>query len=167
MRRLSLLGEFKAGHSPVLIVDEAQHLRRPILQLLKFLLNYETNTQKLIQILLLGQTELAANIRRLPELKSRMFPAALRELSAEDTAEMISWRFRTAGGGKVPFTPRALMAIFRYSAGLPREVCRIADLALLAGFRDGIQTIDEPTVNLAAAELDLIPARPLEVPSGR
>src|SRR3990172_1504627 len=57
-----LVAEFEAGRTPVLLLDEAQHLRRPILEVIKFLLNYETNTQKLLQIVLFGQNELATNI---------------------------------------------------------------------------------------------------------
>src|SRR5437867_2856024 len=88
-----LIQEFEAGRTPVLLIDEAQHLRRNILEVIKFLLNYETNTQKLLQIVLLGQNELASNIDRYPELKSRMFPSALAALNAADTGEMIAWRF--------------------------------------------------------------------------
>ncbi len=160
-----LLEEFKAGRTPILLVDEAQHLRRPILDLLKFLLNYETNTQKLIQIVLFGQNELAAHIARMPELKSRMFPSALAELSAENTIDMINWRFRTAGGDIVPFTPQALVAIFRHSLGLPREVCRLCDLALLAGFQRQTRTIDEEVISFVARELGLVDSPLSEVPT--
>jgi general secretion pathway protein A len=161
-----LLDEFKAGRTPVLLVDEAQHLRRPILQLLKFMLNYETNTQKLIQLVLFGQTELADHIARLPELRSRMFPSALPELSPEDTAEMITWRFRTAGGTDVPFTQRALVSVFNLSGGLPREVCRLCDLALLAGFQRNALTIDTPLIEYVGKELGLRAPAPKGVSGG-
>jgi general secretion pathway protein A len=151
-----LLREFEAGRTPVLLLDEAQHLRRPILQVIKFLLNYETNTQKLLQIVLFGQNELASNIDRFPELKSRMFPTALSALSAEDTAEMIAWRFRTAGGSILPFTPTALSEVFRHSLGLPREVCRICDMALLAAFNKESRKIDQSLISQVAQELGLI-----------
>ncbi len=160
-----LIEEFEAGRTPVLLIDEAQHLRRSILELLKFLLNYETNTQKLVQIVLFGQSELATHIADYPELKSRMFPTALAALNADDTAAMVSWRFRTAGGEKLPFTPTALAAIFRYSLGLPREVCRLCDLALLAAFARKTATIDEKLIDQVAQDLALIPSPAPEAPS--
>lgn len=158
-----LIQEFEAGRTPVLLIDEAQHLRRDILELIKFLLNYETNTQKLIQIVLFGQSELATNIDKYPELKSRMFPSALAALNAEDTAEMVAWRFRTAGGEKHPFTSQAVSEIFRRSVGVPREVCRICDMALLAAFNRQLQKIDHTLVSEIALELGLLEEQPQEV----
>jgi general secretion pathway protein A len=150
-----LIEEYKAGRTPVLLIDEAQHLRRNILELIKFLLNYETNTQKLVQILLFGQNELATNIEAYEELKSRMFPTALAALNAKDTADMIEWRFRTAGGKKLPFQPAALTEVFRHSVGLPREVCRICDMALLAAYNKKATRIDEAVISRVANELGL------------
>ena len=161
-----LATEFEAGRTPVLLIDESQHLRRSILELLKFLLNYETNTQKLLQLILLGQTELATRIAGYPELKSRMFPTALAALNASDTAEMVAWRFRTAGGKEVPFSPRAMLEIFRYSLGVPREVCRICDLALLSGFQRGEPTITESIIAEVAQDLLLTPEPVLEASGG-
>ena len=161
-----LIQEFEAGRTPVLLIDEAQHLRRNILELIKFLLNYETNTQKLLQILLFGQNELATNIAKYPELQSRMFPSALAALSAEDMAEMIAWRFRTAGGRRHPFTPRAVAEIFRYSVGLPREICRICDMALLAAFNRKAPRIDHHVIGQVADELGLTRKEPEEVSRG-
>jgi general secretion pathway protein A len=152
-----LISEFEKGQTPVLLVDEAHDLGKPILELVKFLLNYETNTEKLLQILLFGQNELATNIASFPELKSRMFPTGLAALNVEDTAEMIAWRFRTAGGEAHPFTPRAVQEIFRYSVGLPREVCRISDLALLSAFTNRARTIDAPVIERVARDLSLVP----------
>lgn len=150
-----LIQEFEASRTPVLLIDEAQHLRRGILELIKFLLNYETNTQKLLQIVLFGQSELATNIASYPELKSRMFPSALAALSAEDMADMIAWRFRTAGGEKLPFTNKALAEIFRRSVGVPREVCRVCDMALLSAFNRRQAGVDAPLVAEVADELGL------------
>jgi general secretion pathway protein A len=151
-----LLQEFEDGRTPVLLLDEAQHLRRPILEVIKFLLNYETNTQKLLQIVLFGQNELASNIDSYPELKSRMFPSALAALNAQDTAEMIAWRFRTAGGSTLPFTSPALSEVFRHSLGLPREVCRVCDMALLAAFNKKLRKIDPGLIAKVANELGMV-----------
>lgn len=150
-----LIEEFEAGRTPVLLIDEAQHLRRDILELIKFLLNYETNTQKLVQILLFGQSELATNIDKYPELQSRMFPSALAALNAEDTTDMIAWRFRTAGGTRHPFTPKAVAQIYRRSVGLPREVCRLCDMTLLSAYNKKSKRIDHALVTKVADELGL------------
>lgn len=123
----------EVGRIPVLLVDEAQYLRQPLLRLIHFLLNYETNTEKLLQIVLFGQNELASRIDAIPELKSRMFPSALAALNADETREMISFRMTVAGAKRNPFTNDATVAVYRASLGLPRQVCKLCDMALLAG----------------------------------
>jgi len=150
-----LIDEFEAGRTPVLLIDEAQHLRRGILELIKFLLNYETHTRKLLQVLLFGQNELATNIAKYPELQSRMFPSALAALNANDMSDMIEWRFHTAGGSGSPFTPKAIDEIFRYSLGLPRDVCRICDMALLAGYNKRVSKLDDRLITTVAKDLRL------------
>ena len=64
-----LIEQHRAGIAPVLFVDEAQDLKSPLFEVLRQLLNYETNTQKLLQIVLLGQTELVLKLERIPALK--------------------------------------------------------------------------------------------------
>jgi general secretion pathway protein A len=152
-----LVERYEAGQTPVLLVDEAHDLGKPILELVKFLLNYETNTQKLLQILLFGQNELATAIGGFPELKSRMFPTALAALNVEDTAEMIAWRFQMAGGQELPFSAGAIQEVFRYSLGLPREVCRICDLALLSAFTRKTKNIGPAIIQEVALDLTLEP----------
>ncbi len=148
---------------PVLLIDEAQTLRRPLLKLIHFLLNYETATEKLLQVVLLGQNELASKIDAVPELKSRMFPSALAALDAHDTEDMIAFRMTVAGANENPFTRQAALAIFRASLGLPRTICQICDMALLAGLSANNRVIDEPAISLAASGLR-IDAK--EVPHG-
>lgn len=138
---------------PVLLIDEAQTLRRPLLRLVHFLLNYETNTEKLLQIVLFGQNELASRIDALPELKSRMFPSALAALDARDTEEMIAFRMTVAGANANPFTSEATLAIFRASLGLPRAICQLCDMALLSGLSTRNQVIDESAITAAALSL--------------
>lgn len=150
-----LIDQAEAGKVPVLIVDEAQNLKPDMLRLVHFLLNFETNTEKLLQVVLFGQHELATNISKFPELKSRMFPAALEALTLADMTDMIAFRFQVAGGGDHPFTPEAIHAIFRASLGLPREVCKLCDMALLAAASLGRDRIDEELINDTAAQLQI------------
>lgn len=140
---------------PVLLVDEAQSLRRPLLKLVHFLLNYETATEKLLQVVLFGQNELASRIDAMPELKSRMFPSALAALGADETLEMMTYRLAVAGGKENPFSEDAAREVYRLSLGLPREVCKVCDMALLASFAAKRQLIDAAAVRHAAAELRL------------
>lgn len=135
-----------ASRIPVLLVDEAQLLRQPLLRLIQFLLNYETNTEKLLQVVLFGQNELASKIDALPELKSRMFPSALAALNADETREVIAFRMTVAGAKDNPFTDAAMDAIYRASLGLPRQVCQLCDMALLAGFASKTTVIEAPMV---------------------
>ena len=159
---LANLSEFlqsQASHgvSPILLIDEAQNLPTDVLRLIHFLLNYETNSQKLLQIALFGQTELALKIERFPELKSRMFPSALASLTREDVGAMIQYRWHVAGGERHPFIEDALEEIFKYSLGMPREICKLCDLALLKAFCEGRQEVAADTVSSAAEELRIGP----------
>jgi len=101
---LTLFGTFlqdsaAKGKVPVLFIDEAQLLKPDMLELVRFLLNFETNTQKLLQIVLFGQNELIGKIEKSPELKDRItIFGALSSLSKEDIDALIDFRWRVAGG---------------------------------------------------------------------
>ena len=150
-----LKDQYRGGKSPVLLIDEAQNLNTDMLRLVHFLLNYETNTQKLLQIVLFGQNELATKIEHFPELKSRMFPSALAALTKDDTEALIQFRWQVAGGDQHPFDEAALEEVFRLSLGLPREVCKLCDLALLKAYHDRKKQIDQTVVQVIADELRL------------
>lgn len=145
--------QHKAGVIPVLLVDEAQLLRQPLLRLILFLLNYETNTEKLLQIVLFGQNELASRIDAIPELKSRMFPSALAALNPDETNEMIDFRMTVAGTKDNPFTKAATAEVYRASLGLPRQVCKLCDMALLAGYNSQSREIDDKVIEGVARGL--------------
>lgn len=86
-----LLGQFEDGKIPFLLVDEAQNLTRDCLMLIHYLLNFETATVKLLQIVQVGQ-ELAEKVLRYKELASRMFPAAINPMSVAKLEEIIRFR---------------------------------------------------------------------------
>lgn len=83
--------QHQSGVKPVLIIDEAQNLTPTHLKLLHFLLNYETNREKLLQIVLFGQLQLVQRIDRFPEMKSRMYPASLSAFNRKDTEGLIKF----------------------------------------------------------------------------
>ena len=125
-----LIEQYHAKAVPVLLVDEGQNMTRDILKLVHYLLNFETNTEKLLQIVLAGQEELAQKVLRYRELASRMFPIAMNAMSAADLQDMIAFRWMVAGGKTPPFTDDAYKEMFVYSKGLPRDAIKIADETL-------------------------------------
>ena len=98
-----LVEKYRAGTVPVLLLDEAQNANRDALPLIHYLLDFETATLKLLQIVLAGQQELAAKILRYQELASRMFPIAINAMSERDLEEMVRFRWLVAGGKELPF----------------------------------------------------------------
>jgi general secretion pathway protein A len=126
-----LAKEYKTGRIPLLLVDEAQNLTRDVLKLIHYLLNFETATTKLLQIVLVGQEELAARIVRYQELASRMFPIAISAMSPEELEEMIRFRWMVAGGKEVPFITsdgkNVYKTLYAYTKGLPRETVKVCD----------------------------------------
>jgi len=123
-----LAEQYRAGRVPVLLVDEAQNLSRDVLKLVHYLLNYETETAKLLQIVLAGQEELAVKVMRYRELASRMFPIAMSAMTPDELNEMIAFRWLVAGGtDSSPFTPESLRELYGASKGLPRDAVKLAD----------------------------------------
>jgi general secretion pathway protein A len=126
------------GQTVVLIIDEAQTLKPPLLELLRQLINYETNDMKLLQLVLCAQDELRNTLSRpsLRNFRSRFVMAStLEPLSLSELQAMVSFRWQVASGGaKHPFAPAALEALYEHSAGMPREANILADNALLLGF---------------------------------
>src|SRR5207248_521982 len=92
-----LVQQYQEGKVPVLLIDEAQNMTRDTLKLIHYLLNFETNTTKLLQIVLVGQEELGTKIIHYRELASRMFPIAMSAMSIEDLKDMITFRLTIAG----------------------------------------------------------------------
>ena len=134
----------------VLIIDEAQTLRIPLLELLRQIINYETNDMKLLQLVLFSQEQLRAKLAHplARNFRSRIAMAStLEAMGQHEHAEMIDFRWRVASGNQQhPFTPEAVEAIYMYSKGMPREACIIADNSLLAAFLSGKTLVDKETV---------------------
>jgi general secretion pathway protein A len=151
-----LLTEHSKGKTNILVIDEAQNLKPSNYETLRQLLNFETNTQKLLQIALFGQNELASKIDRQPELKDRItLFGALTNLTLEDAIALIDFRWKVAGGNNHPFDNGALEAIFKYSKGLPRKISKIADNALIRAMSSEILSIDKEIIEQVASEVRL------------
>ncbi len=155
-----LLDAYAQGLRVVVVIDEAQNLSVEALEQVRLLTNLETDTQKLLQIVLLGQPELRAMLARedLRQLSQRITARFhLTPLDADETAEYLRHRYRIAGGQRFPFTARALRRIHARSGGVPRLINVIAERSLLAGYARDATTLDERIVDLAADEA--LPAR--------
>jgi len=152
-----LLAENRAGRTVVLVIDEAQNLQAEVLEEIRLLSNLETETDKLVQIVLVGQPELAATLSRpdLRQLSQRITVRYhLKPMSAADTTEYINHRLRVAGhAGHELFEPRAIREIWRFSRGYPRLINVVCDRALLVGFAGESRRITAGMIRQAIAEL--------------
>jgi len=158
---LSLL-PLRAG--ALLIIDEAQNLPRQVLEQIRILSNLETDKEKLLQIVLVGQLNLK-DLLRSPELRQLDQRVSIRyelkPLTREETSAYIAHRLTIAGGGSVvSFSPRALELVHRYTDGIPRLINLVCDRALLGGYSARTNQITHEMVVAAAQGLDLaVPRR--------
>jgi general secretion pathway protein A len=151
-----LLRAHAAGHRVVLVVDEAQNLSPEVLEQVRLLTNLETNTQKLLQIILIGQPELRELLSRneLRQLAQRITGRYhLNPLSHEETAAYVRHRLRVAGATTDVFAPQALNAVFSLSQGVPRVINVICDRALLGAYSLDRHRVTGSLVRSAAAEV--------------
>jgi hypothetical protein len=153
-----LLENYRKGGNCALIIDEAQNLSAEVLESIRLLSNFETSKDKLLQILLVGQPELAVrlNSAALRQLKQRvMLRHHLRALSLEECCEYVSNRLTIAGGNRALFTSNALESIYSYSGGIPRVMNVLCDNALLTGYALGKKEIDSGVIREVAEDLNI------------
>jgi type II secretory pathway predicted ATPase ExeA len=154
-----LLERYRAGETAVLIVDEAQNLSDEVLEEIRLLTNLETATEKLLQVVLVGQPELEEKLKQpqLRQLRQRLtLRAKTHALTLEETRAYVQQRLRIAGaeGGKI-FQAEALDAVFRYSLGIPRVINLICEHCLVNGFVDQQKVIGAEVVDAVARDFDL------------
>jgi len=156
-----LIEESSLGHNIVLIIDEAQSLRPKQLEQIRLLSNLETEKEKLLQIVLVGQPELSDKLKldSLRQLNQRIFvryhmlPLARHELKAYIRHRINIARDSNHARFEVHFTPKAIEAIYDHSVGTPRIINILCERALLAGFVSETYIIDENIVNRCAQEV--------------
>jgi general secretion pathway protein A len=140
----------------VLIIDEAQELSRELLEQIRLLTNLETSTQKLLQIVLLGQPELRETLARpaLRQLSQRITARYhLTPLQVQETGAYLRHRINIAGASVFPFEEAAVRRLHALSGGVPRLLNVLGERALLAGYVHGRNRIDTRMVDLAAKEV--------------
>src|SRR5262249_51746425 len=145
------------GRNVILLIDEAQALAPEVLEQVRLISNLETDTEKLIQIVLLGQSELRELLTRrdLRQLAQRVTARYhLDGLSRAETEEYIRHRLSVAGGeGKLRFTLAALNHVHEASGGIPRVINLVCDRGLLAGYVAATRTITAEMIRRAADEV--------------
>jgi general secretion pathway protein A len=152
----ALLDAHAKGRRTVLIIDEAQNLSARVLEEVRLLTNLETTTQKLLQVVLIGQPELAELLarRNLRQLSQRVTARYhLRSFSEEESQRYIQHRLEIAGQRQPIFTKQAVRAAHRLARGIPRLLNTICDRALLGAYATGQTRVKEAVVRRAAKEV--------------
>lgn len=154
-----LLSLHRLRAQAVLIIDEAQNLPLQVLEQIRILSNLETEKEKLLQIVLVGQLNLKDLLRR-PELRQLDQRVSIRydltPLSAEETSQYVQHRLSVAGGGAaVTFTPKSLRRLHRYTAGIPRLINLLCDRALLSAYSAHTPRIVPSFLESAAESLEI------------
>ena len=166
LRYLNLLNQYlirvnSAGGNSVLVIDEAQDLPDQTLEMARLLSNLETEKQKLLQIVLVGQPELRDKLNqpKFRQLAQRITVRYhLKRLTKKEIAGYLRFRLYAAGAnrseeGAVYFEPGAIKEIYRFSKGTPRLINAVGDKALLAGYVHRTGCITRRLVRLAVSEL--------------
>lgn len=153
-----LLDNHARGHKTVLLIDEAQHLGVEVLEQIRLLTNLETDSEKLLHIILIGQPELATMLGR-PELRQLNQRVTARfnlePLSREETSAYIRHRLQVAGlaPGADPFPPAVVRGIYRHSRGVPRVINLLCDRLLLGAYGRRATRVSPRLLRAAVSEV--------------
>jgi len=160
MLNMFLVEQYANGKKIVLIVDEAQNLKKSVLEEVRMLSSIETDKEKILRIILAGQPELKDTLES-PKLKQLVQRVRLqfhiKPLDRRETQEYVTHRLKVAGRDVAEFiVDDAFEPIYRYSGGVPRLINTLCDTALLCGFAEDRHTIDADDIVAAAEELNWI-----------
>src|SRR3989338_3551942 len=160
-----LVEQLQNNNNVVLLIDEAQNLKPSVLEEGRMLSNLETETEKLIQIILMGQPELKQKLwlKELTQLRQRVtLHYHLAALDEFETVAYISHRLHVAGANSTPiFASDALPKIFQYTQGVPRLINGLCDRALLTGYVNETATIGPDIIDEVAGELPALIDEPI------
>lgn len=156
--QMKLLDLNKKGKGVVLIIDEAQTIPWESFETLRLFTNLETESRKLIQVVLFGQPELDQMLaqERLRQLRQRItFSYQLRSLTMEETAAYVNHRLTMAGyRGPDVFSSKAIKYLYKVTSGVPRLVNVLCHKALMLAYGSGSHTIEQKQIKLAALDTD-------------
>lgn len=163
-----LIDRFAKQETCVVIIDEAQNLSEEMLEEVRLLTNLETDTEKLLQLVLSGQPELEQKLRE-PSLRQLRQRIALwcrtLPLSEEQTSAYMKTRLQIAGRENELFDPAAVREVYRYSGGIPRLINLLCEHSLLLGYAEQAPIITAGTVRAVGDDLDIEPNF-MEKPTG-
>jgi general secretion pathway protein A len=152
-----LMSNYRSGKNAVVLIDEAQNLSRNVLEQIRMLSNLETETEKLLQIILVGQPELREllaqpSLRQLTERISVRYH--LDSLSRDDVPDYIGHRLAVAGdSGHLKFNDDAFGKIYDFSRGNPRRINILCDRAMLIAYAGNVLEIDRKVIKVAIKDL--------------
>ncbi len=162
-----LTANHERGRRTVMVIDEAQHLKPEVLEQLRLLTNLETDTRKLLQVILIGQPELQALLKRqeLRQLAQRITARYhLLPLGRDEVAAYVAHRLHVAGRSQPLFKSSAIRMLHQHSGGVPRVINLLAERALMGGYGAQKPMIDADDVSAAAVEV--LDAKPRGRPWG-
>ena len=151
-----LVGNYKSGKTTVLVIDEAQTISAENMETLTHISNEQTQKDKLIQIVLLAQPNIARKLTYKPALRDRIaHGSTLNPLSFEDAVAMMRHRIQVAGGDFDILFPEEQLhrRLYNITKGVPRRLCMLCDNALLNAFAMGAKTVDDQTISDALDDL--------------
>lgn len=165
--KLKLLHSFKEilhlnrnnNKDTVIVIDEAQTIgHKNSFEELRLLLNFQLNDEFLLTLILLGQPELKEKINNLPQFKQRFAVRYhLKALTEEETGGYIQHRLKMAGAQEKIFSHDVHKEIYRFSAGIPRRINNICDMALLVGSAERLDEINQDVIREVAEDLEEVP----------
>ena len=150
-----LIAQYARQRKVLIIIDEAQNLSTEVLEEVRMLSNLQSESQMLLQIMLVGQPELKIKIKR-PEMAQLTQRIAvnyhLGPLSKEEVSHYIAYRINQAGGNSELFDTKAVEKIYSFSGGVPRSINLLCDAALVYGFADELPTISTEIIDQVVAD---------------
>ena len=161
-----LIEQLRDNSNVVLLIDEAQNLKPSVLEEVRMLSNLETETEKLIQIILMGQPELKSKLwlKELTQLRQRVtLHYHLAPLDAFETVAYINHRLHVAGAAEPIFKSDTFERIFEYTQGVPRLINGLCDRALLTGYVKETKVVGPEIIVEVASELPALVDEPAAV----
>jgi general secretion pathway protein A len=158
-----VINSFSQAQQPLLIIDEAQDLKRSALEEVRLLSGLETEKEKVLQIILIGQPQLDEIIDSpgMEAFKQRIqFRCRLAPLMITETSAYITYRLTLAGAEDAAlFAPETIPAIYKYTGGIPRLINVLCDTALTCAFSVEAHVISSEVLEEAITELNWLPYR--------
>jgi general secretion pathway protein A len=154
----SLKENARDGKHTLVIIDEAHMIQsQSVFEVARLLLNFHTENEFLLTLLLIGHPELAARVSDLKQLAQRIpISCTIGHFDKDDTIGYVNARLAVAGGKSSPFTDDAMDFIYRSSGGIPRRINTLCDLSLTLGFAQKIERIDQRVVHEASEKFGVM-----------